>query len=122
MSEFQEAIEKAKAENPAVTLQEFVGGIAEALPAPPSLPSSCEAVMVAIDSEIGSMRQRINDLNRLAADMDRHIYPSDPIMAYGPIPKEEKWIYDLVDSLVRNEERNIEILERAKSTVKEKCK
>jgi len=43
-------------------------------------------------------------------------------MAYGPISKEEKWIYDLVDSLVRNEERNIEILERAKATVKEKCK
>jgi hypothetical protein len=43
-------------------------------------------------------------------------------MAYGPISKEEKWIYEMADNLIRNEERNIEILEKAKVTVKEKCK
>jgi len=121
MSEFQEAIERAKAENPEVTLKEFVEKLPEP-PAPPALPSSCNDVMVAIDGEIGNVKRRIDDLNRLAATMDYHIYPSDAVMAYGPISKEEKWIYDLVDSLVRNEERNIEILERSKATVKEKCK
>ena len=121
MSDFQEAMERAKAENPGVTLQEFVEQLPEVPPAP-ELPRPCEAVMVAIDAEIGNMKQRINDLNRLAANIDRQIYPSDAVMAYGPISKEEKWVYDLVDSLVRNEERNIEILERSKATVKEKCK
>lgn len=121
MSEFQEAMERAKAENPGVTLQEFVGQIAESVPAPPPLPDNCGAVMAAIDAEIGVMKQRIDALNLLAAVTDQHLYPADMVMAYGPIKKEEKWVYDTVDSLVRNEERNIEILERFKTTVKEKC-
>lgn len=130
MSAFQEAMEKAKAENPGVTLQEFVEKLPPAPPAP-ELPrpseavmftTACEAAILAIDIEIGTMKQRVDDLNRLAANMDRHIYPSDAVMAYGPISKEERWIYEIVENLVRNEERNIEILEKAKASVKEKCK
>jgi hypothetical protein len=120
MSEFQEAIEKAKKENPDVTLEEFVIG---GWPKPP-IPElrECDTVLMVIDNEIENTRQRIEGLKLLAANIDRGVYPSDPIMAYGPISKEEKWIYDMADNLIRNEERNIEILEKAKVTVKEKCK
>lgn len=121
MSEFQEAIEKAKREKPDITLGEFA---AEFVPAAVgvALGRDCEGVAAIIDQEIANVRERISELNLLAANIDRGIYPTDPLMAYGPITKEEKWVYDMIDNLVRNEERNIEILERAKATAKEKCK
>lgn len=98
-------------------LQDFTIG----LPPAPSIRPACETVMNAIDAEIAISKERINALNLLAAVMDSNIYPTEPLMAYGPIPKEEKWIYDFAADLVRNEERNIEILEKAKNAVKEKC-
>ncbi len=118
MSEFQESIERAKKEKPDVTLQEFV---AEYIPTG-GLGRDCLGVVAVIDQEIVEIRERIESFKRLAAHLDRGIYPADPLMAYGPISKEEKWVYDMVGSLVRNEENNIAILERAKVTAKEKCK
>lgn len=121
MSEFQEAIEKAKKEKPDVELQEFV---AEFMPTAVgvALGRDCTGVMGVIEQEIENVKERILALNLLAANIDRGIYPTDPLMAYGPISKEEKWVYDMVDDLIRNEERNIAILERAKTMAKEKCK
>lgn len=127
MSEFQDAIEEAKKDNPDVTLEQFVGRVAAAAPPPPPLLGivelgRCDAVTDVLDNEIATTQQRILDLKLLAANMDRGVYPSDPVMAYGPISKEERWIYDIVEDLIRNEETNIRILEKAKVTVKEKCK
>lgn len=120
MSEFQDAIEKAKKEKPDITLGEFA---TEFMPAAVNVAfgRDCMGVAAVIDEEIEKVKQRIEELNLLAANIDRGIYPTDPLMAYGPITKEEKWVYDMVDSLVRNEQNNMAILERAKVTAKEKC-
>lgn len=86
-----------------------------------SMDRDCTGVINLIDEEIRFIERRIGDIGVIAANVDMGLYPTDPVMAYGPITSEEKWIYENVERIVRNEQSNIEILKKMKKTAEEKC-
>jgi len=81
----------------------------------------CAGVIGLIDEEIRWIERRMGDISVIAANVDMGLYPTDPVMAYGPISAEERWIYENVERMVRNEQSNIEILKKMRKIVEEKC-